>query len=155
VGEEPVVKSERLTVNSEQLTVNGQPATGNWQPATGNWLVNALAIVALAGGLVIAVGAWLSRLVYPQIEPLVERLFLGLALATTAFDGARAFYSYQYQQVMLLGLALLGTGVVLWLSQRPFSLRLPLLGKRPLYLLLAPIVICWTCSSPIAASTPP
>jgi hypothetical protein len=120
---------------------NSEPATGNRQPATGNWLTYALAFIALVGGALLVGGVLLSRLVYPQIEPTVERLFLGLALATTAFDGARAFYSYQVQQVLLLGLALLGTGMVLWLSQRPFSLHLPLLGKRPLYLLLTPIII--------------
>jgi O-antigen/teichoic acid export membrane protein len=60
----------------------------------------------------------LSIFVYPQIEPLVERLFNALAKAPETFADARMFFSYQYTNVVTLGVFVAGAGLVLWLAGR-------------------------------------
>ncbi len=73
----------------------------------------------LAGGLTL-LALLVSRLFYPQIEPLVERIFQSLAGATNAYADARMFYSYQFTNVLTFGLMALGAGVVfLNLTPRP------------------------------------
>lgn len=67
---------------------------------------------ALAAGLLVLVGLPLSRLFYDQLEPLLQRLIESMALAQNAFADARMFYSYQFPQVLVLGAALAGSGVV-------------------------------------------
>lgn len=78
----------------------------------------ALAWVAGAGGLLVLGGLLLSWLGYGRIEPLIERVFLTLALAPEAFASARAFYGYEFWQLLALAGMLLATAVALWLSAR-------------------------------------
>ncbi len=78
-------------------------------------------LIAL-GGLVL-LGLALSRLFYPQIEPLIDRALHSLALAENAFADARMFYSYQFTNVLTLGLVLLGAGIVFWLARRAWQVR--------------------------------
>ncbi|MCP5094700.1 MAG: oligosaccharide flippase family protein, partial [Chloroflexi bacterium] len=86
----------------------------------------------LSGGAVL-VGLVVSWLFYARVEPIIERLFLGLANATTAFPSTAAFYSYQFWQILTLGLILLGVGIVFWLRGRQF--------KRPYWLIAAAALI--------------
>ncbi len=73
------------------------------------------------GGGLILVGLLLSRLFFGQIEPLLQSVVDNMALANEAFSDARMFYSYQFPNVLALGLALLGTGVVfLWAGRNPY-----------------------------------
>ncbi len=65
--------------------------------------LGALLLLALLG----------SRLFYGALEPVVERLFHGLALADTAFGSAAAFYSYTFWQLLWLGGVLVVAGVLL------------------------------------------
>lgn len=102
--------------------------------------ITALAAAALGGGGVLLIGLFVSRLFYGQFAPLIERIFLGLALAADAFPGPRAFYSYQYRHFFLLGLMLVGAGVTLHLSRRPlFAGRWG--RRRPLWLYMAAALI--------------
>jgi O-antigen/teichoic acid export membrane protein len=71
---------------------------------------------AFWSGFLILAGLLASRIFYSGLEPIVERIFLGLELATDAFSGAPAFYSYEAQQLLILGLFLLAAGLVLRLS---------------------------------------
>lgn len=103
--------------------------------------ITGLAGLAFWGGLALLAGLFVSRWLYPQLEPGIERVFLGMALADTAFDSTRAFYSYQFRQFFILGLMLVASGVVLRVSHCPIFLPVPGVGKRPLYLLLAALVI--------------
>lgn len=80
-------------------------------------LVNGLAGLAFWGGTLLLLGLFGSWLAYEQIEPALNRIFLGLALAPDTFPHVRAFYSYQLPQLLHLGGMLLGTAVVLRLSQ--------------------------------------
>ena len=97
--------------------------------------VKALAAIALLGGagiLLLLVGSWL---VFEQVEPLVERLFLALALAPTAFASARAFYSYQFWQMLILGVMLVASAVTLWLFMRAKRPWLPVVVAISLIIL--------------------
>ncbi len=87
--------------------------------------ITAGAGLAFWGGLVFLVGLFVSRGVYGRIEPFVSRIFLGLAGASSAFLDARAFYSYEFRQLFILGLMLVGTGTVLRVSRCPIFVRWP------------------------------
>ncbi len=96
------------------------------------WLGGAL----IALGVVILGGLLLSRAAYDSFAPLVERVYTGLAKADQAFPDARSFYSYQFWNVLALGLLVLASGVVVWLSRS--RARLPRrLGGAPLWGALA------------------
>ncbi len=113
-------------------------------------LITALAGLAFWGGLVVLAGIYGSRGVYGRIAPLVERIFLGLAGASAAFPDARAFYSYEFRQLFILGLMLVGTGTVLRVSRCPIfvgrdaaerRLIRILPGRVPVYLLMAAVIL--------------
>jgi hypothetical protein len=65
----------------------------------------------------VVTGLLASRLAFEQIEPLVDRVFRGLALADLAFPDARAFYSYQFRHLLILAGMLIGSGVIFVFSQ--------------------------------------
>ena len=75
---------------------------------TGRWF----GIVLLAISLLMLAGLALARAAYPSIEPLVERVFTGMANADTAFPDARAFFSHVFMQALVFALILLGSGIV-------------------------------------------
>ncbi len=77
--------------------------------------------LAFAGGLLLMAGLAVSRLAYGRLEPFIERLFHGLALADLAFPDARAFYSFVFWQVGGLALLLLVVALVFWLWRQPWQ----------------------------------
>lgn len=94
----------------------------------------------IASGVALLGGLLLSRVAYDSFAPLVERLFTSLAKADQAFPDARAFYSYEFWNVLLLGVLLIAAGAVIWLSRS--DARLPRrLGGVPLWTALAVSVI--------------
>lgn len=103
--------------------------------------ITALASLAFWSGLLLLAGLLVSRALYPQLESVIERLFLGMALADTAFDSTIAFYSFQFRQLFIFGLMLVASGAVLRVSRSSVFLPIPGVGKRPLYLPLAAIII--------------
>ncbi len=66
----------------------------------------------VGGGVVVLGGLLLSRVFYTQVEPLVERIFTGMAKAPDAFADTGMFYSYQFTNVLTFGAMLLGSGAV-------------------------------------------
>ncbi len=108
---------------------------GDWRLEIGRIsnLQSLISIFAAAGGILLLVGLAVSRGAYGRIQPIIERLFLGLAGAPTAFADATAFYSYTFWQLLTLGLVLLGVAVVFWLSRWG--------GKRPYWILAAVFLI--------------
>ncbi|MDX1415703.1 MAG: hypothetical protein R3293_16015, partial [Candidatus Promineifilaceae bacterium] len=86
-------------------------------------------ILAGTGVLSILLISWIF---FSRLEPAIWRLFHGLALAPTAFADTRAFFSYEFWQLLILGLLLLASAVVLWLGLR---------DKSRLFLLLAAFLI--------------
>ena len=73
----------------------------------------------LALGVLVMAALLLSRLLYPQIEPVLDALVRGLAEAPRAFSDARMFYSYQFTNALILGVMLVGAGAVFLLTSRP------------------------------------
>ena len=92
-----------------------------------------LATLVSLSGLGLLTAVWLSRVFIERLEPTLNQFFLGLAQATSAFPSGRAFYSYQFWQLLTLGFVLLGCGAVLWLGRR--------LDKRPFIALAAALII--------------
>ncbi|MBN1564061.1 MAG: YfhO family protein, partial [Anaerolineae bacterium] len=78
---------------------------------------------ALSGaGIAILAGLLISRAMYDSFESLITRVFDGLAKANLAFPEVRAFYSYEFWNVLIFGLFVLAAGVVIWLSRRVWTL---------------------------------
>ncbi len=69
------------------------------------------------GGLTL-IGLVGARLFYPQIAPLVEKVFTSLALATQAYSDARMFFSAEFVNVAIFGVVTILTGVVFYLTPR-------------------------------------
>jgi O-antigen/teichoic acid export membrane protein len=87
-------------------------------------LARIFGIVLLVVGIVVLAGLFASRLFYPQIEPMISRVFVGMALAEQAFSNAAMFYSYQFTNVLIFGVMLVGSSVVfLWGARRDVSVR--------------------------------
>ena len=103
------------SVISRQYSVgSGQDGVGGKRP----FFVTLLAGSAFVSGLLLLVALLASRLAFGQVEPLIERIFHNLALADLAFPDARAFYSYQFRNLLILAVMLLGSGVVLAVSKQ-------------------------------------
>lgn len=99
-------------------------------------LITLLGGLSFYGGLLLLATLLTSRLFYGELEPAIERLFLALSHAADAFPTARAFYSYEFQQLFLLALMLVAAGTVLRVSQCPIFVR-----GRPVWWFLAALVI--------------
>ncbi len=99
-------------------------------------VITVVAGLAFWGGLATVLGLLLSRIFYGRLEPLVTQIFWSLAKAPDAFPDARAFYSYEFRQVLLFGLLLVASGIVLRVSRCPIFLP-ESLRKRPVWEILA------------------
>lgn len=92
--------------------------------------------VAFWGGVLVLLALFFSRQAYSSIEPGIERVFLGLVQASDAFPDTRAFFSYQFKQVLIFSLMLIATGLVLRAAYSRAKLR-----GRSVWIPLALIVI--------------
>jgi O-antigen/teichoic acid export membrane protein len=72
-----------------------------------------LSIGVFVSGITVLIGLLASRLFYPQVAGVVERVFNSMAKATDAFPNAELFYSYQVVNVAIFGIMLILSGVVL------------------------------------------
>ncbi len=99
-------------------------------------LITLTAGLSFWAGIFGLIALYLSKALYTQLEPLVSRIFIGMAVAPDAFPNTRAFYSYEFRQFFLFFLILIGTGAVLRVSRCPIFWR-----KRPFYLYMAAILI--------------
>jgi hypothetical protein len=122
-AQDPSTASQNLLVRI--LLLDGSPS-----------LITLWAALAFWGGVLITSSLVVSRLAFEQIEPIITRVFNGLALANTAFPDVRAFYSYEFRWLLLGGLMLTGAGIVLRVSQCPIYLPRRL-GRRPVWEVLA------------------
>lgn len=96
--------------------------------------------VLVYGGTLVLLGLIISRLFFPKFEPLVTSFFEGLAGAQNAFPDVNAFYSYQFRNILLLALMVIGAGAVLRVSRCPIYLGK---GNRrlPIWQAMAVVVI--------------
>ena len=80
--------------------------------------------LALTGtGLATLAALLVIRLFYPQLEPLAERVFRGLAQADQVFADARMFTSYQFGNLLLFALMTGGAGLILLWAGRNLRAR--------------------------------
>jgi O-antigen/teichoic acid export membrane protein len=86
-------------------------------------LARATAVAALLSGVLLLVGLQVAHGFYGRLEPTYNQIFLNLTRAPDAFPNVRAFYSYLLPQIRFLGWMLVGSGLVIWLSQRDWRLR--------------------------------
>jgi O-antigen/teichoic acid export membrane protein len=77
------------------------------------WVERAL---FLGGGGLIAL-LILSRLLFDALEQRIDQVFHALVRAPEAFADGRMFYSYEFRQVFVLAVFLIGAGLVLRLSR--------------------------------------
>ncbi|MCI0708764.1 MAG: hypothetical protein L0154_01245 [Chloroflexi bacterium] len=100
---------------------------------TGGWIVIGIGVLILAG-------LFASLLAYDQFEPLVEQLYSGLAGAQNVFQTQEAFYSYEFRNVLYLGLFVIAAGTIFRVSRCPIYVGR---GERrfPIWQLLAGFVI--------------
>ncbi|MCC6904566.1 MAG: oligosaccharide flippase family protein [Anaerolineae bacterium] len=115
------------------------------------WIVLTIGAAALFGLL-------LSRAAYSSIEPLVQRVFEGLALAPNAFANSHAFYSYTFWNVLGFALVLSASGAVLLISTPGGLLPafVPVLGGRRIRLWepLAALLIALDLALPLIGFHP-
>jgi O-antigen/teichoic acid export membrane protein len=79
--------------------------------------VRLLGGLALLGGVLGIVGLALGLLFPGPVLALAQRAVLSLAQATEAFADGRAFYSYEFRNLLIFFVALCGAGLSLWLSR--------------------------------------
>lgn len=80
------------------------------------WRLLTGALLAPGGLTLILLGLSLA---FPSATlALFDRFLQSSNLARQAFDSARTFYSYEFRNILLLGVFLLGAGVVLWAASR-------------------------------------
>ncbi len=81
--------------------------------------------ILIALGSVIGIGLIASRLLYDQLTAdIITSVFESMALATTGFPDARAFYSYQAINIGIFALVLIASGVVFLTRWRLFAVLL-------------------------------
>jgi len=91
-------------------------------------------------GVIVLAALAISRIAYNTFNGAISQIYQGLAGAASVFPDARAFYSYEFWNVLLFGVMILSAGAVIRLSRCPF--RLPRrLGGRPAWEPLAVLVI--------------
>jgi len=119
------------------------PRGGLWARLRSTLLKQALPWGSLlaGGSLLIALGGSLAF--KERIAALAERLLPHLALAPQAFSDGRMFYSYEFRNLLIFGLALFGGGAILCLRKkfhRPhvWALVLTLLAVGELFVIGKP-----------------
>jgi O-antigen/teichoic acid export membrane protein len=104
-------------LGADKLT---HPVIGAWRPLR-KWFGVAL----LALGVLVLIALLLSYVFYDQVEPLAQWILDNMVTASgepasARFADARMFYSYQFTNVLTLGVMLLGAGAVfLWANPSP------------------------------------
>jgi O-antigen/teichoic acid export membrane protein len=81
---------------------------------TRRMLARRLGIISGVVGILTLVGLLVSRLLYSQLEPLIQRVFEGMENAQNAFPSTAAFYSYSFINVLIFGVITLLSGLALW-----------------------------------------
>jgi O-antigen/teichoic acid export membrane protein len=81
-------------------------------------VVRRLPIIGLAFGALLLIGLVAARSAWPAAEPLVTRVFLGLAKAQEGFTGAPSFFSYEARNIAIFALLLMAASALLLLARR-------------------------------------
>ncbi len=98
------------------------------------------------GWIVIALGAMILTLITATyiardaVLPLLDRLVRSSNLASQAFNSGRMFYSYEFRNIFLFAIFLLGAGAVIRISRCPIYLAKQL-GTLPVWKVFATVLI--------------
>lgn len=98
--------------------LRAEPAASGWRRALDRLASPWLPALAAVGGLGLLGALGASLLVKERVAGLAERAMMRLALAPQAYADGRMFYSYQFRNLLIFGLALLSSGLVAWLGRR-------------------------------------
>jgi O-antigen/teichoic acid export membrane protein len=79
-------------------------------------------------GICVLGGLGFSYIAFDNFEPLFGRIMENMAKANEAFADGRAFYNYQFFNVLILGVMLLSSGIIFWVASRSKSTRWILLA---------------------------
>lgn len=122
-------------IGIEILSEKLRPESG--KPGRGWRLAHALPITI--GALVLAAlgVAYIAR---DAVLPLLDRVVRSSTLASQAFDGGRMFYSYEFRNVFLLAIFLIGAGAVIRISRCPIYLP-RWLGGEPVWKAFAVVMV--------------
>jgi len=96
--------------------------------------IKMLPVLASVAGAIVIVALRVSLLFGEEMATLGDRAIQELARAPEAFADGAMFYSYQFRNLLIFGLALLAAGLVLLLSRR--------MRRRPVWAALASLVVC-------------
>ncbi|MFK7805321.1 MAG: oligosaccharide flippase family protein, partial [Anaerolineae bacterium] len=113
----------------QPLVLWGSPSLITWSAGAAFW-----------GGVLGLIGLYISRAIYPSLEPIIEPIFVGLAQAPDAFPNTAAFYSYLFPQFQHLALILIMCGCALRVSRCPIYWP-KAIGGKPVYIFLIGLVI--------------
>ncbi|MEN8098152.1 MAG: oligosaccharide flippase family protein [Chloroflexota bacterium] len=107
-----------LSLSVAVLAGMGVRQIREWSSSRRNRWVNLTGWLLLVVGFGMALALVVARLVYPMIQSFVDRVFLNLALASTAFPNVEAFFSYEVLQLLVASIFTLAAGAaLLWASR--------------------------------------
>ncbi|MBI5032276.1 MAG: oligosaccharide flippase family protein [Chloroflexi bacterium] len=130
------VISEQWAVNSQQSTVNSKQLRFTPSTSLRTWFY----VLPLVAGILVLVTLAVSWLFRDQTIAFASRILSSSELAQRAFDSGRMFYSYEFRNVALFALFLIGAGIALYASRFTHHISTRF-GKIPVWQLLAVMVI--------------
>ncbi|MCB9460900.1 MAG: oligosaccharide flippase family protein [Anaerolineaceae bacterium] len=71
-------------------------------------------LLVMIAGLMLMVALLASRLLFPQLEPIIEQVRGSMLKASNAFPDARSFYSYEFGNLAILSVMLFLSGGMIW-----------------------------------------
>ena len=114
IGMQAVIEARARSQKSEVRT----QSTDHQLPVTSYQLPFLVPVALVAVGVLILAAIVVVRFAWPSFEPLVTRVFEGLAKANEGFTDARMFFSYEAVNAGIAALAVIASGAVLWLARR-------------------------------------
>lgn len=129
-----------IEILSEQLhlpwqAVPGRAETG--KPSRAWRMAHALPIIL--GALILA-ALGITYIAHDAILPLLDRLVRSSTFASQAFESGRMFYSYEFRNIFLLAIFLIGAGAVIRISRCPIYLP-RWLGAHSVWKLCAVVMV--------------
>ncbi len=77
-------------------------------------LTRRLGMITGLVGVLTLIGLLVSRVLYSQLESIIQRIFEGMENAQNAFPSTAAFYSYTFVNLLIFGVIALLSGFALW-----------------------------------------
>ena len=124
-------------IGAQALSKQWSVVSGQLKPKSSRFTLFTLPLIA---GIIILIALAASWLLRDQTLALANRIVNASDLAQKAFDGGRMFYSYEFRNVALFAIFLVGAGITLYASRFTFYFRTHF-GNLALWQLLAVITV--------------